>query len=86
MSDDEVTPPLGTQLTDEEREHADRNQEQRMLLKYGHLCTRWDATNGMRCCVDGCTHNASGSSGSCPHHEHHDEKPAIATPTAVSAR
>lgn len=30
-------------------------------------CTEWDATNGLRCMVDGCTHVA-GSYGRCAHH------------------
>lgn len=30
-------------------------------------CTEWDATEGMRCVVDGCSHNAV-KNGWCPHH------------------
>lgn len=37
-------------------------------------CLPWDATNGLRCIVDGCTCNATwdadqSSDGKCPHHK-----------------
>ncbi len=31
-------------------------------------CTEWDATHGLRCVTDGCTHNAAMGVMYCPHH------------------
>lgn len=79
ITDDDETPPIGTQLDSRctvtcdkgsrcvKPKHGDQHHEtEHGCICYG--CATWDATSGMRCIVYGCTHEASPAL-VCPCHE-----------------